>query len=69
MTRDEQLKMLSDIANSLVQQDLIRDELKDIRREQLIYRRLMEGLGFGESAEESEDVELEDIPPKEVENE
>ena len=68
MTRNEQLKMLNDIAKNLAKQDLIMEELKDIRREQLILRRLVEGTIVGGSAEDSEEVDLDDVPIKEVDD-
>jgi len=72
MTRKEQVQMLSDIANAIVKQDLIlkmlSDGFSDISREILILRRAKETFDYGEVIEESDDVDLDDVPPKEVED-
>ena len=72
MTRKEQTQMLSDISNARVQLDLIlkglADGLADISRELLILRRAKEAFDYGEVIEESDDVDLDDVPPKEVED-
>jgi len=72
MTRKEQVQMLSDISNAIVKQDLIlkmlSDGFSDISREILILRRAKETFDYGEVIEESDDVDLDDVPPKEVED-
>lgn len=68
MTRKEQLAMLGNIANILVQQDSILNRLNDIEAELLTQRRLAEGELYGVSAEDSEEVDLDDIPMREVED-
>jgi len=59
-----EVTLKSDGGNTL---DSVVDELKDIGRELLIHRRADEEFVYGEEAEDSE-VDLEDVPPKEVEN-
>ena len=48
--------------------DSVVNELKDIGRELLIQRKGQEAGIYGEPVEEMEDVDLEDIPEKEVDN-
>jgi len=47
--------------------DSVVDELKDIGRELLIQRKGQEAFDYGEEVEASEEVDLDNIPPKESE--
>ena len=66
-TRKEEVKRNSDIAQSLVQQDLIMEELRDIRREQILLRKGAEAGIYGEEVADMEDVDMDEVPAKESE--
>ena len=66
-TRNEELKRNRDIAETLVKQDRIMDELKDIRREMLVDRKGREEYEYEDTIEDS-DIDLSDIPEKEVDD-
>lgn len=63
MTREEQLKMLSDIANTRTNQDLILeklDELEKMTKELRLTRKGHEVASWGEEVKEMEDANLEE---------
>lgn len=59
-----EVKLTSEGGNSL---DSVVEELKDIGRELLIQRKAKEAFDYGEEVEDNEDVDLDDVPEKEVE--
>ena len=65
-TRQEELDRIAREKLVLTNQDKLKDEVKDLRREVLILRKGQELDVYGEEVEENEDVE--GIPDKEVED-
>ena len=60
-----EVKLTSDVGNTF---DNVVDELKDISRELLIARKGQEAFVYGEEVEDSEEVDLSEVPEKEVNN-
>lgn len=60
----KKVQLISEENNNL---DTLVDEIKDIGRELLIQRKANEAFVYGEEVEDNEDVDLDDVSPKESE--
>ena len=66
-TRKEELLEIERQKTIIENQEKLASELKDIGRELLIQRKANEAFVYGEEAEDNEDVDLDEVPLKEVE--
>lgn len=67
-TRNEYLLELARLKSIMDNQDKIMEELKDVRREQILLRKGHEAFDWEAEVEDNEDVDLDDVPHNSVED-